>query len=113
MKDPKIAKKIKMGEKVDLDKIGDEKILNRRFIKEEGTKNDNEETKKTETKTTEGLTTEGRDEIEEQRYQENRKVDQKLDKMEIEHDIYMALEKFRKIPIPEDSQKRELVILVG
>ena len=33
--------------------------------------------------------------------------------MEIEHDIYMALEKFRKIPLPEDSKKQELVFLVG
>ena len=54
-----------------------------------------------------------RDENEEAIFQENIKVDQDLDKMDEEHEIYMALEKFRKIPIEETSTKQELLFLVG
>ena len=64
LKDPKIAKKIKAGEKVNLDKVTNEKILNRKFLKEEDKKaQDNISNKAKETG--EAKTTDGRDEIEE------------------------------------------------
>jgi len=46
-------------------------------------------------------------------FEENEQAEHDLEKMEKEHDIYMALEKFRKIPLGEDSSKQELVFLVG
>jgi hypothetical protein len=61
LKDPKIAKKIKAGEKVNLDKVTNEKILNRKFLKEEGKDDKDKKVKET----GEAKTTDGRDEIEE------------------------------------------------
>ena len=48
MKDPKMAKRIKAGEKIGADKLDGEKILNRKFIQDEEVKDDKKAPKSSE-----------------------------------------------------------------